>query len=638
LVTEPELNELGDTQADDGTTAAGDAPPQAAGSVAMPGKVQREYLLTYAGKRSEAEILLETPALPFQRVRAFGEVNEESWHNMFVQGDNLPILRRVMDMKRAGLIKNADGSEGVRLAYIDPPFASADDYETKTQKIAYSDKVRGADFIEGLRKRLILIREVLADDASVFVHLDWRKSHYIKTVMDEVFGEHNFVNEIVWAYTGPSRVSPHFPRKHDVILFYRVGSAPIFNAEAMRVPYRAESFTMGGRGALAARNRVGDYRTGAEAQLARGKILEDHWSDIPPLSVTTERLGFPTQKPERLAARIIKAASQPGDLVMDCFAGSGTALAAAEKLGRRWIGADMSITATYYTEKRFLNIAASYALDGPEQPPRRWRRRTYGRSATPFAIYHSGHYDFQQLKSLPFPEYRTFVLRLFEAFDQPAKVNGVAIDGVQRGDPVIVYDFTVDPAAVTVDYLEEMAGYLEGRVIGRLLFIAPTASLAFLEDRVVTRGIDFDVRRVPYSVVAAMRQRASQASSEDDINKIIETQGFDFAAPPLVEMEVDSRNYALVITRFRSRAVVKELTEERRGFDSLAMVLVDYDHGGQVFDLDAVFFAEDLVDHGWRVDIDPDMVRRGQAVAVSVCDVFGNEHVAVLRDVTWGEP
>lgn len=202
---------------------------------------QREYLLTYAGKQPEAQILLGTPGLPFQRVRAFGDVDAAEWHNLLIQGDNQPVLRRLMDMRAAGLIKNADGTDGVRVVYIDPPFASEEDYETKRGKIAYSDKVAGSEFIEGLRRRLVMIRELLADDGSVFVHLDWRKSHYIKAVLDEMFGEHNFINEIVWHYRSfHGQTKAYFPRKHDVILFYRKNAdeAGNFACPARRWPSR----------------------------------------------------------------------------------------------------------------------------------------------------------------------------------------------------------------------------------------------------------------------------------------------------------------------------------------------------------------------------------------------------------------
>lgn len=387
---------------------------------------------------------------------------------------------------------------------------------------------------------------------------------------------------------------------------------------------------------------------------------DDTW-DIPHLDPKnkTERVDYPTQKPEALLKRIIAATSKPGDLILDCFAGSGTTLVVAEKLDRRWIGVDLSLSSIYSTQKRLLNLAASAALTATAIKVGRAKpaccgnqdcehcaefccrpRETvvpvaYGKPTTPFAVYSSGHYDFHKLKALPFDEYRTFVLRLFGAAEQPEMLNGLTIDGRHRGDPVIIFDFHVDPdAQVTIEYFEELATFLEGRVRGRLLFIAPAASLALFDDRLSMRGIDFEIRRVPYSVVAAMSDRTNQATSEADINRIIETKGFDFGAPPEVEIMLDPTARTLTITRFRSRAIVKDLSEEKRGFESLAMVLVDYDHNGSVFDLDRVEFAEQLESKGWRVDLLE--AKTGEEVAVSICDLFGNEHVQVFRDQEWG--
>lgn len=633
------------------------------GVVAEPAaRIPREYLLSYADKQPEADILLSVPALPIQRVRTFGAVSDDRWHNMLVQGDNLPVLRRLMDLKAEGRLKNADGSDGVRLVYIDPPFASDDDYETKAGKIAYADKVRGAEFIEGLRKRLVLIREIVADDASVFVHLDWRKSHYIKAVMDEVFGEHNFINEIVWHYRSfHGQTKNYFPRKHDVLLFYGTGRRP-FSLPRKRVPLEELiDFRNWGKYIVNGDEIRGDhYPSDVRFKRNLDKWLrenpgrtpgphdvlykfqsqpEDDTWDIPYLDPKDkkERLGYPTQKPEALLERVITSASREDDLVLDCFAGSGTALAVAEKLGRRWIGVDLGLSAVYTMQKRLLNISRSQALGLlPPAAGKKAKFVPFRKPPRPFAVYTSGHYDFQRLKAMPFADYRAFVLRLFEAKARPSTINGIAIDGAQRGDPVIVFDFhAAADAQVTAEYFDELASFLEGRVNGRVLFIAPAASLALFEDRITARGVEFDVRRVPYSVVAALAKRPNQPTSEDDINLIIETEGFDFAIPPAVTIEVDAGARELRLTGFRSRAIVKGLTAEQRGFPALAMVLIDYDYDGSVFDLDKVVFAEQVEEWGRRVAL-PD-ARQGKSVAVSFCDIFGNEHFEVLPDAAWGQ-
>lgn len=588
---------------------------------------QREYLLGYAGKQPEAEILLRTPALPFQRIRTFGQLDEGVWHNLLVQGDNLPVLRRLIDMKAEGLLRNADGSDGVRLVYIDPPFASDEDYETKAGKVAYADKIKGAEFIEGLRRRLVLIRELLADDASVYVHLDWRKSHYIKVVMDELFGEHNFINEIIWNYKAGSVGKAAFGRKHDTLLRYvRHKENVVFNPDAVRVPYAASTIQRLGY--------AGAREKDVSKVLARGgKVPTDVWEIGIVQGNSAEDTGFPTQKPEELVQRIVAASSNEGDIVLDAFVGSGTAMAVAEKLGRHWIGVDMGIYAVYVAQKRLLNIAASKALEGPAAEA--GKKAAYGRPPLPFGVYSAGHYDFALLRSLPFPDYRTFVLRLFGATERPEEINGLRIDGRHRGDPVLVFDFTVDPeAVVTTDFFAELAGFLGRRAGERVLFIAPASRLAFLQDQVAAGGITFEVRRVPYSVVNALRRYGNQPASEADIKRMIEAEGFDFAIPPVVEAAFDPKAWTFTITGFRSRAIARGLTEEERGLPALAAVFVDYDHDGSVFDLDEMVFAEQLWKDDWRVTLDG--ARAGRAIGISVCDIFGNEHIQVFNGKAGG--
>jgi site-specific DNA-methyltransferase (adenine-specific)/adenine-specific DNA-methyltransferase len=612
---------------------------------------QAEYLVTYSGKMPAGEVILRTPALPFQRSRAFGALDDFAWHNLLIHGDNQPVLRRLLAMRKEGLLKNADGSDGVRLVYIDPPFASEDDYETKQGKIAYSDKVAGAEFIEGLRRRLVLIRELLADNGSVFVHLDWRKSHYIKAILDEVFGEHNFVNEIIRCFYGGGQSKKFFPRKHDVVFWYsRTLDGYFSDIDRIRVPYdSAYKATV-----FASADTRAPGRTYGPNE--RGKIPEDWWVINRPYG--DEITDYPTQKPEALLNRILTAASNEGDLVLDCFVGSGTTLAVAEKLNRRWIGVDLGLSAIYTSQKRLLNIASSPSLTKTKTKLKKQKpccgdkncehckefccapkeiveAVPHREGPRPFGIYTSGHYDFHRLKALPFGDYRTFVLRLFGATEHIETINGIQMDGRHRGDPVMVFDFNLDPdAQITIESFEEIGAFLEGRVRGRVLYIAPSASLALYDDRVTTHGVDFEIRRVPYSVVAALQERANQVTSAADINRIIETVGFDFGAPPEVVTELDPVARTLTIKGFHSRAIVRDLTEDKRGFESLAMVLIDYRHDGVVFDLDDVQFAEELAGRGWMIELTE--ARSGATVAVSVCDLFGNEHIEVLRDQAWG--
>jgi hypothetical protein len=158
---------------------------------------KREYELVYYGKEREEDIIANALAVPLQPIQTFGK-NSGYWHNMLIFGDNFQVMKTLLELKREGKLCNADGTPGVRLIYIDPPFASRQEFRGTQDQKAYQDKVSGAAFIEFLRKRIILIRDLLSDDGAIYIHLDWRKCHYIKVIIDELFGEMNFQNEIIW--------------------------------------------------------------------------------------------------------------------------------------------------------------------------------------------------------------------------------------------------------------------------------------------------------------------------------------------------------------------------------------------------------------------------------------------------------
>ena len=221
-----------------------------------------------------------------------------------------------------------------------------DDWPAVWRCIDHARNVYGDDmgaFLCFLGVRMIEMHRILRPDGSIYLHCDPTASHYIKTLMDAVFGHRNFRNEIVWCYTGPSGTKKKFPQKHDTILRYTRGGVWTFSADAVRIPYKEGArFTMGGGGSLARRSKNGTtWEDGVEEQLEKGKIVEDYWTDIPSLSVSKERIGFPTQKPIALYERIIQASSNPGDWVLDPFCGCATTPVAAEILGRKWIGMDL---------------------------------------------------------------------------------------------------------------------------------------------------------------------------------------------------------------------------------------------------------------------------------------------------------
>jgi len=280
------------------------------------------------------------------------------------------------------LVKNKIKGK-VKLIYIDPPFATTEDFSRGAIR-SYADDRRAAEFVEFLRRRLIIARELLSDDGCIYIHLDWKKAHYIKLVLDEVFGENNFRNEIIWGYRRWAAKSKGFQKSHDIIFFYSKTGTYLWNDIYEAYADDGSHFTE--------KDERGEYRwqylRGKKYKLYKkeGTRAKDWWDDIVYInSMAKERVDYPTQKPEKLLERIIKASTNEGDLVLDFFCGSGTMLAVAEKLGRRWIGCDIGKLAIYTTQKRLLEIDQSKDLENP--------KRKYGKPAKSFAVVTSGLYD-----------------------------------------------------------------------------------------------------------------------------------------------------------------------------------------------------------------------------------------------------
>ena len=296
---------------------------------------------------------------------SMADAGGEHWMNRLIYGDNLLVLQALLAGDPSTGMPSLRGK--VNLIYIDPPFDSKADYRTKinlpgadlqqkptvVEQFAYADTWEEGtiSYLKMIYPRLVLMKELLAENGSIYVHIDWHVGAYVKVLMDDIFGKENFVNEIIWCYTGPTNQKRNFPRKHDDIMFYRKSNNVLFNADAVRVPFK-KSNKSGGVTSLAGKKE--DWVL--EELDAKGKIIEDWWPDIADLGkVHNEGVGYATQKPEALLERIIKASSNPGDLVCDFFGGSGTTAAVAERLGRRWITCDIGKPASLVMRKRFID-------------------------------------------------------------------------------------------------------------------------------------------------------------------------------------------------------------------------------------------------------------------------------------------
>ena len=332
-------------------------------------------------------------ALPFQVIEHIDEPRDETrirdsrslfdtggrqirgWANKLIWGDNKLALS---SLRSGELRREIEDNGGIKLIYIDPPFdvgadfsmdvEIGDDTLTKEpsilEQIAYRDTWGQAEnsYIAMIYERLSLMHDLLADDGSIYVHCDYRVSGFIRLVLDEIFGKENFMNHIIWGYkTGGIPDKGKFAKKHDDIFFYVYNNeSNIWNSLKQKsyTPTVPEPHTPSGKQLNVQRDEFGKYRM---------VECRDIWNDInAPFRNDRQLTNYPTQKPEALLERIIKASSNENDIVADFFCGSGTTAAVAEKLGRKWIAADLGKFAIHTTRKRLINTQRQMKTDGKD--------------------------------------------------------------------------------------------------------------------------------------------------------------------------------------------------------------------------------------------------------------------------------
>jgi site-specific DNA-methyltransferase (adenine-specific)/adenine-specific DNA-methyltransferase len=603
---------------------------------------RREYELVYNDKETEEQILADTMAVPFQKVSTFGQ-NGVDWHNQLIFGDNLQAMKTLLQMKADGKLVNADGTPGVQLIYIDPPFSTKRDFRGSQDQKAYQDKIAGAEFLEFIRKRLILMRELLSAGGSLYVHLDQKKEHYVKTLLDEVFGEANFVNDISWCYKEREISKSKWNEKHDHILFYRKSGKITFNWQQVTGEYSEGSikkyslidkdgrkYQIRGKGgkftgeqqlSLEIEKKYPDlvYRDYFDEKV--GVLPRDWWEDIPFVNrAANERTEYPTQKPEKLLERIIYASSNRGDIILDVFAGSGTTCAVAEKLGRRWIAMDIGKLAAYTIQKRMLNLRKKIGNSGDLLETK------------PFILYNAGLYDFENLRNLPWEDWRFFALKLFECKDDPHKIHGFQMDGKRQGSSVHVFNHFKE-GQISQQTIADLHASIGKAVGDRCYIIAPRGAFLFQEDYLEMDGVRYYALRIPYSFINELHRRQFSAlvqpNDEMAINETVEAVGFDFIQPPVVELNVVPKKQAvsIKIKKFESKARLRG-EDKISKHDALSMVMVDYDYNGKVFDLDKVFYASVIKENMWKIDL-PVKEIKGDVMLVFL-DVYGNESRIVI--------
>ena len=522
----------------------------------------------------------------------------KSNYNLLFHGDNKEILSSLLI---AGFRSKID------LIYIDPPFDSGADYVRKVELRGQSKKLEGGEhttieqaqyediwandnYLQFMYERLILMRELLSNKGSIYLHCDWHKSHHLRFLLDEVFGAENFGNEIIWCYTFPGPSPQNFPRKHDNILRYKkINDNAIFNPDDIRIPYKAD-FT--------AVRTIGSAEYDEDSQIARhekGKVPESWWVDMSNVSAwRNELLDFPTQKPERLLERIIKASSNKDSIILDCFCGSGTTAAVAEKLGRRWIMVDLNKGAMQTTIRRLQGIIEEKNGDLVEN----------GRGLIHYRV---NNYDF--------------------ARDNSIKKIVISKYGIQTDHKDLFFDGVVG---------EQLAKIIElNRPLTRL-------DIQIIKDEIANNRPDETRDIAVFCNGSELGIIEELAQEKNPINKItvrdIQQDGMITNQPSEADVRIakEGKKVKIKIADYISPSILARMEIDRTFFDEqigdfraqIDCVLIDTDYNGENFNIVASDLPQRKTDF-IKGEYELTLPRADTKVAVKIVDMLGEEVIEV---------
>jgi len=582
-------------------------------------------MLNWVGKRP----LDYVKGFPAQLVECFDPLNvnkipqtpnyeslKDNWHNLLFHGDNKDVLATLLEKGFRGKID---------LIYIDPPFKSGADYVRKVelrgvknlnkldnddasilQQTMYFDIWNNDNYLQFMYERLLLLKELLSETGSIYVHLDWHVGHYVKLLMDEVFGDDNLKNEIVWCYTGPSQTSKYFVRKHDNILFYTKTDNYTFNSETVRVPYK-KSTKFAGKTSFTGLTSEEKRKELDE----RGKLMEDWWDDVAGIGYAHGQItGFATQKPEALLERIIKASSNPDDIVLDCFIGSGTTAAVAQKLGRRWIACDLNKGAVQLTSKRLQGIIKNQISDKKDDKQLALLKENSLPKYTSFAVYKVNDYD----------------LKILETESIELAVQHI---GIQRTRTDSFFDGTFGKELVKIIDFNHPLTLLDLQLIQEELEKRPN------EDRnitIVCLGKELSVdpwieewnKKHPINKLNVIELKTNPKYGSFLIHKPDEAK---------VRMErTDKTKGKVVIEDFISPTIIERLNMDNKLFkikipdfrSMIDTVLIDNNYNGKTFHIvysDVPEKKDDLIKGEYEIEI----LENKTVVAVKIIDMLGEE-------------
>jgi len=652
---------------------------------------QKEYEIVYAGKKRKEDVLAdneEAKAVPLQIEKIFNggkhSLTSKNWHNLLIFGDNLQILKTIYEDKDSLIKRKIKGK--VKLIYIDPPFGTGDDYEGNSGQKGYSAKRKGSDFVEFVRRRLILAKEILSDDGFIFVRQAYNFGFEIKIILDEVFGKQNFRNEIIinkankqgsidrrfnpsteflflYSKNEDARINPIKVERNKKVNWINAHS-PKENNLTHEIFYKGEKFIAPkGRHWTFSKSRLNQLDTLGRIRTVNknyidvyGKqrkkmiqyltsseeTLESNWTDIPSYSFSS---GYPTENSEILLKRVIESCTSDNDLVFDFFVGSGTTLVVADKLNRRWIGCDVGKLSIYTIQKRLLEIDKSKDLKNP--------KKKYGRLARSFAVVSAGLYDLEKVLNQVKDKYVQFVSDLFEVQRlENKKIGGINIDGKKGEFYVQIFPYwKFRDANVDEEYVEDLHKNIGKKIDERFYIIAPANNVDFITDYYEIGNVRYYFLKVPYQIIKELHKvqfkKLRQPQSKNNINNLDDAVGFQFIKQPEAQSEIEIKKdiVYLRIKKFESKYTEEETGKKLDNFESLAMILVDLKYNDEFFLMTKCFFADDLtakkeenedeikkeLKKKKEIKISFDKKECGKKIMVIYIDIYGNEFKEILK-------
>lgn len=506
----------------------------------------REVELVWNGKTNEVTNVV----LPFQAIEQIDEPREgkefgdggtlfdtlgkqiTGWTNKLIWGDNKLILS---SLKNGPMRKEIEAQGGLKLIYIDPPFDVGADFsinieigegskESFTKKpsvieeVAYRDTWgKGADsFIAMIYERLKLMHDLLAEDGSIYVHCDWRLSGHMRLVLDEVFGKENLVNHIVWHYNRWTAQSKKYQQMHDDIFWYsKTKDNWIYNLQ-----YKDYS-----EGSRQAHEQRGYIQRGSfiSKPNEKGVAADDVWSINFP-GPSGERVGYPTQKPEKLLRQIIEASSNEGDLVADFFCGSGTTLSVAEKLGRKWMGTDLGKFGIHTTRKRMIGVQRELKKEGKDF--RAFEILNIGKYERENFLATSDDLRAEEKAKQAERKEKEFIKLILSAYKAESVESFAHIVGKKRDRLVAIGPINLP---VSQQFIQELVAEMKAKNLTKIDVLGFDYEMGLIFDDFVTQGLDIAFKIIPREVFDKRAVERGQVNFYDvayiDIKPIITGRG-----------------------------------------------------------------------------------------------------------------